>query len=1170
MKAKLTVHTVHSVVDYKSFLSSNEKPPSLSDAIDIRATLEEMLADNTSDFTNYLQRLDDEERVLLISALITNDQKAFSHILFPSLLDKFDDSSILENIVLHDRGEAEGQWLNKTCLALIKRVLEEDNGVQLPLAHCQRIMALAMGRVPDSVIDLPSKLAIHTEIIPMSDNYLNLTYKEKVTPLTSNKFAGDIKLNDYFLAVQKPDLDQSEYLFLTLGVLQKYSLQNEHLKSRLAQCRQLYMETHYDEAIKVIADLCSEYKEAFGEEICTAILEAQTELQEVSLYRNYSRRFFENRVAALYQGQCINAEAIEGLNRIAVAFLKHEAKLATTPKEAIVSLLSLDEFEDGELTELELKLKEQSTDWQSRGRFRKATISSEYQRAQGRDSDVVLTRNRGVMRSSQPNFPDELSQHALENKGPDIYYSASDESYESKHQRSSFIASISGHAFLAAALLITYLERNPSSATNNQDINHFLKMYASFYASEGFHSLLEVMDTFNQAHIKEIFAEHGVIIDTPWPDFILEQAFKDSQEYTKKLCHQQVTGEQLSSRLHTAVRRGALESVITLLEQGHDPNKVSVQGVTPLILALRRGHRGMIKVLLEAGAEPTQSLFIAIKEQDETVVRKLLQEQIDISLTVDGYDLIQYAGQYGNIEIEELLLHYFNQRIEACRGKIDSINTAYSHPTRRSVVEGLKNFVIAEETKIDDLLVLERALRIFFILDSVSVPMTKEGAMQEIEGQPFIFMALGGERDDLVAAALDAGADPNVRLIDGCTPLFMAVEHNKGEVASLLIVKNADVNLALYESGYSPLHMAVASDNGELITALVAAGATIEQDSEFCDSPLALAVKNGHVTSATLLIDAGANPNGLSVEGTSLITLAIQKRDFLMVNLLIEKGAFCDQADKDNLLIHAFYDHDVDMLRFFLSIGAFVDAHGDDGEPLLCIAARKGFFEIAEALLKAGTNPDCFYNYASEEFQNLNALQMAIKSGHPNIVTLLLEHGANTWGSDRKGRTMIQLAKEHNQHLIVRLLEGFVADKMSLLRAQIEALANRSDNKSREGAFMAVKEFAEKIEEKPESFQLLEARIHFFVNLDEQHQRYLKLLAEGKIRRNKIDEVDRCFEREFNNVKDNTSPYSAAGHAQKAIDAALFHAKLKLFDPHEKEADSSPPSPDDDYNVLNG
>lgn len=1158
MKSKMTaVHTVHSVENYKNFLSgSNEKRPLSVEVISFRADLEKMLMDDTSDLTKYLQRLSEKDKVSLILGLLKNDPDLLNEVLSPIFLSEPDALSKLQDIVKHGEQDNEEQWLNNTCLALIKRLFESDEGKQLPETDCQHLVTRAMEKIPDILIDLPSKLAIHLAIIPVP-GYLHLAYKEIPDPLKKNKFTGEIKLDEFIFATHAPGLDKSEYLFLTMGLLQKQALNNEHINQQLSQCRQLYMETHYENAIKLITGLCNEYQSEIGGEACAAILDAQTELLEVSIYRNYSRRFFENRVALLYQGQGIGQDVIEGINRIAIDFLGYETQLASSPEEALSLVLKLDELEIKEIAEKELELKADSRDWEQRGRYTKEEFRSEYQRAMGRKSDIVMTRNMGMMRSSQPNFPDEVSHHPLENKGSDIY-STSEDSYEFKRRRSAYIASLSGHAFLATALLMTYLERNPTCSNNDQDINHFLKLYASVYVSHSFHSLLEVMDVFNQPHIKKIFADYGVTIDTRWPDFILEQAFKDTQEYTKKLCKHRVVEEQLKSRLSAMVEQGNLREMESLLEQFHEPNTVSPQGLTPLIIALKRRDGVIVNKLIEAGADPTQSLFIAIKEQDCELLRALLRYPIDISLSDDGYNLLEYTHQYGSEEINEEMSLFLQFRIDACKKRIARIKDDPSNTARQQAIAYLKKFEVDISENLESLILFENKLKEFLSLDSVPIPLSKEQAEQEIAGRPFLFVAVANDRDDLVEAYLKSGADPNVKLNNGCTALFMAVEENKEQTVKLLLANGADVNLASYDD-YSLLHMAVEGDHCGLLKLLISAGSIVNPVSDYCNSPLAIAVRDRHKKAAKILIDAGADPNGMTVDGMKLIALAIKNHDVAIVNLLLEKGASLSQEDKDILLLNALHDNNQDELQFLLSIGASPDSR-DSGEPALCIAAKNGFVEGAELLLKSGADPDAYYYYEVEH-QNFTPMQLAIKNGNMAVVVTLLEHNAELRYTDRNGLTMVQLAREHHHPLIAQLIEEYLAQKISLLHEQINHISETPANESRLAAITGLKKFAGDTEKKMEQWGLLALRIQLFTELDDQYKRFLKLLTENKIQTSKIDEVTHCFEQQFTNFKENQNILLSPQTAEKAINQAIFQANLRLFDQSEKKPDSSPPDP---------
>ena len=101
-------------------------------------------------------------------------------------------------------------------------------------------------------------------------------------------------------------------------------------------------------------------------------------------------------------------------------------------------------------------------------------------------------------------------------------------------------------------------------------------------------------------------------------------------------------------------------------------------------------------------------------------------------------------------------------------------------------------------------------------------------------------MMLEGIRDnDLkkVAWALNLGLDINT-LLDGFTPLHLAVIWNRIEIAKLLIDSGADVMAKEDRYGRTPLHEAVYWRNIELAKLLIASGADVNAKTNYGFTPL--------------------------------------------------------------------------------------------------------------------------------------------------------------------------------------------------------------------------------------------------------------------------------------------------------------------------------------------
>jgi ankyrin repeat protein len=109
------------------------------------------------------------------------------------------------------------------------------------------------------------------------------------------------------------------------------------------------------------------------------------------------------------------------------------------------------------------------------------------------------------------------------------------------------------------------------------------------------------------------------------------------------------------------------------------------------------------------------------------------------------------------------------------------------------------------------------------------------------------------------------------------TPLYIAVGQGHKDVAKLLILKGANVNVVCWR-GYTPLHWAAAALGGEseLAELLIAEGANID------------AV--GYKELAELLISKGANVNAIDNKGRTPLDWANYSRHKDLMELLIRHG----------------------------------------------------------------------------------------------------------------------------------------------------------------------------------------------------------------------------------------------------------------------------------------
>ena len=100
------------------------------------------------------------------------------------------------------------------------------------------------------------------------------------------------------------------------------------------------------------------------------------------------------------------------------------------------------------------------------------------------------------------------------------------------------------------------------------------------------------------------------------------------------------------------------------------------------------------------------------------------------------------------------------------------------------------------------------------------------------------------------------GADVNVRAPSGLTPLMLAADLGRVELARALIAAGADVNAA-QGNGFTALHLAATSNEAAMATLLLDAGADPAARDNAGDTPLAVAKADGAAAAARAIATHG-------------------------------------------------------------------------------------------------------------------------------------------------------------------------------------------------------------------------------------------------------------------------------------------------------------------------
>ena len=134
----------------------------------------------------------------------------------------------------------------------------------------------------------------------------------------------------------------------------------------------------------------------------------------------------------------------------------------------------------------------------------------------------------------------------------------------------------------------------------------------------------------------------------------------------------------------------------------------------------------------------------------------------------------------------------------------------------------------------------------------------------------------------------------NARKEIGTTALFAASQVNHTDIVELLIKRGADVNITLTQ-GTSPLCVATAHGYFDVVRLLLEAPG-VQIDQKTCDgvTPLGIASKFGYEDIVRLLLRHGADPNGANINELTPLHTACIKGKTAIVRMLLHAGADMD------------------------------------------------------------------------------------------------------------------------------------------------------------------------------------------------------------------------------------------------------------------------------------
>lgn len=264
---------------------------------------------------------------------------------------------------------------------------------------------------------------------------------------------------------------------------------------------------------------------------------------------------------------------------------------------------------------------------------------------------------------------------------------------------------------------------------------------------------------------------------------------------------------------------------------------------------------------------------------------------------------------------------------------------------------------------------------------------------------------------DMALQALENGANPHQfqssQSKDQRSVMMMASTLSDLRLLRTLIARGVDVN-AFY-SGLNPLLSATRDSwhgRSEAVTMLLTNGAQTQVSDRDGNTPLHHAMRSTDPAVAALLLDAGADKEATNKEGFTPLALACQAANWRLARYMLERKASVEPMLAVPVLIAAAGAEDDEIgIRLLHKHKAKIDVRDSQQRTPLMIAAQAGLSEVVSVLLELGANIN------AQDETGLTAYMYAAQTGEVAIVNALQQvNKLNRAMVDLQGKTALDYA----------------------------------------------------------------------------------------------------------------------------------------------------------------
>lgn len=508
-----------------------------------------------------------------------------------------------------------------------------------------------------------------------------------------------------------------------------------------------------------------------------------------------------------------------------------------------------------------------------------------------------------------------------------------------------------------------------------------------------------------------------------------------------------------------AAEDGSLGSILNLRDSGVPINCCDEGGNSPLMIAVRAGHHGVVRSLYHLGADINhrnhagESALGLAKASDSTDIVNTLQEFGALD-AVTG-ELGKLSAMFGGIAVYNAADTMFGRMSHPYKDRPPYDNEAADGDDESDGNEDDEDDQDVDESDEDrsdepgDGASIDSKLDLLSqVLDSDQVKEQLPEAVLEQLAQKLDHWRNQHEESELedddlaelnrLLGLFGLGEEEEAEEVER-TPLFEAVHAQDLAAVRKIIKGGGDVNEVDGE-GNTPLLIAVLTRNAKLVDELLKLGADPNKARPDGKGPLFGAIRVGEEKIAQSLLKGGAevdaplsmDHNGVAVGGCTALYIAALLGHLPSCKVLASSGASLEAANDlgyTPLMAAIEGDHE-EVIDFFLKsdanvnpdVAAKMEVEGLGGAFPLYTATRKENLAVIKKLLKRGAD----VNRTAPN--GWTSLKSAAQQGSFEIVKVLLDAGADPNIADDTNYTPLMNAVSGEHEDIVKILLKFNAD----------------------------------------------------------------------------------------------------------------------------------------------